>query len=76
MLLCLCVCVYCLHYKYTHFMVKKIKKISPQNIQYVILHMCITISRAYLVAQLVKNLPAMQEPLVQFVGQEYPLKKG
>ena len=29
-----------------------------------------------LVAQLVKNLPAVQETLVQFLGQEYPLEKG
>ena len=31
---------------------------------------------ASLVAQLVKNPPAMQETLVQFLGQEYPLEKG
>ena len=29
-----------------------------------------------LVAQLVKNPPAMQETLVRFLGQEDPLKKG
>ena len=29
---------------------------------------------AYLVAQLVKNLPAMQEILVKFLGQEEPLE--
>ena len=29
-----------------------------------------------LVAQLVKNVPAMQETLVQFLGQEDPLEKG
>ena len=29
-----------------------------------------------LVAQLVKNLPAMQEALVQFLGWEDPLEKG
>ena len=29
-----------------------------------------------LVAQLVKNLPAMQETLVQFLGSEDPLEKG
>ena len=29
-----------------------------------------------LVAQLVKNLPAMQETLVQFMGKEDPLEKG
>ena len=31
-------------------------------------------SWAFLVAQLVKNLPAMQETLVRFLGQEYPLE--
>ena len=31
---------------------------------------------ASLVAQLVKNLPAMQETLVQFLGQEDSLEKG
>ena len=30
---------------------------------------------ASLVAQLVKNLPAMQETLVQFLGWEHPLEK-
>ena len=29
-----------------------------------------------LVAQLVKNPPAMQEALVQFLGQDDPLEKG
>ena len=28
-----------------------------------------------LIAQLVKNLPAMQETLVQFLGQDVPLEK-
>ena len=32
--------------------------------------------RASVVAQLVKNLPAVQEPLVRFLGQEVPLDKG
>ena len=31
--------------------------------------------RASLIVQLVKNLPAMQEVLVQFLGQEDPLQK-
>ena len=31
---------------------------------------------ASLVAQLLKNLPAMQETLVQFLGQKDPLEKG
>ena len=29
-----------------------------------------------LVAQTVKNLPAMQETLVQFLGREDPVEKG
>ena len=32
--------------------------------------------RASLIAQLVKNLPAMQETLVRFLGWEDPLEKG
>ena len=32
--------------------------------------------RTSLVAQSVKNPPAMQETLVQFLGQEDPLEKG
>ena len=31
---------------------------------------------AFLIAQLVKNLPAMQETPVRFLGQEDPLNKG
>ena len=31
---------------------------------------------ASLVAQLVKNLPAMQKTPVQFLGQEFPLEMG
>ena len=31
---------------------------------------------ASLVAQMVKNLPAMQETLVRFLGQENPLERG
>ena len=33
-------------------------------------------SRASLVVQLVKNLPAMRETWVQSLGWEYPLEKG
>ena len=32
--------------------------------------------RDSLVAQLLKNLPAMPETWVQFLGREYPLEKG
>ena len=35
----------------------------------------LTISR-FLITQLVKNLPAMQETWVWFLGQEDPLEKG
>ena len=34
------------------------------------------ITGASLIAQLVKNPPAMQETLVRFLGQEDPLEKG
>ena len=33
-------------------------------------------TRAFLVAQLVKNPPAKQETSIQFLGREDPLKKG
>ena len=33
-------------------------------------------NRASLIVQLVKNLPAMQETWVQFLGWEDPLEKG
>ena len=32
--------------------------------------------KAFIIAQLVKNLPAMQETRVQFLGWEDPLEKG
>ena len=32
--------------------------------------------RAFLIAQLVKNPPAMQETPVRFLGREDPLEKG
>ena len=35
-----------------------------------------TLSQASLVAQMVKNLPAMQETWVPFLGQEDPLEEG
>ena len=34
------------------------------------------IIRVFLIAQLVKNLPAMQETLVRFLDREDPLEKG
>ena len=34
------------------------------------------LTRASMIAQLVKNLPAMQETPVRFLGQEDPLEKG
>ena len=47
------------------------------NIMHTVLY-CITMVyyMASLVAQLVKNLPARQETLVQSLGQEDPRKKG
>ena len=37
---------------------------------------CISANRASLIAQLVKNLPAVQETLVRSLSQEDPLEKG
>ena len=37
---------------------------------------CFAVPWASLLAQLVKNPPAMQETLVQFLGWEDPLEKG
>ena len=39
-------------------------------------YLCLFIQRASLIAQLVKNVPAMQETPVRFLGQEDPLEKG
>ena len=39
-------------------------------------HLVSLLCRASLVAQLVKNLPTMQETQVQSLGQEDPLEKG
>ena len=36
----------------------------------------VPLSRASLVAQLIKNLPAIQETLVRSLGREDPLEKG
>ena len=36
----------------------------------------VDLKEASLVAQLVKNLPAMQETPVRFLGQKYLLEKG
>ena len=41
-----------------------------------IFHLVVCIHRASLIAQLVNNLPAMQETLVRFRGQKDPLEKG
>ena len=37
---------------------------------------CMDLIWASLIAQLIKNLPAMQETPVRFLGQEDPLEKG
>ena len=38
-------------------------------------HLTVAVGQASLVAQMVKNPPAMQETLVRFLGQEDPLEK-
>ena len=44
--------------------------------EFKIFDLCLAMKRASLVAQLVKNPPAVQETLVQFLGWEDPLEKG
>ena len=43
--------------------------ISPKNTEF------LSVRKTSLIAQLVKNLPALQETLVQFLGQEDPQEK-
>ena len=52
--------------------------LSTWNVVIVIKNWILTFSfnYAFLVAQMVKNLLAMQETQVQFLGQEDPLEKG
>ena len=48
-------------------------------VQLLFCHLCFTkpsTTWASLIAQLVKNLPAMQETLFQFLGREDTLEKG
>ena len=42
----------------------------------IIANIYIVLTGASLIAQLVKNLPAMQDTLVRFLGHEDPLEKG
>ena len=42
----------------------------------VILRLSLKLRRASLVAQMVKNLPAMQETWIQSLGWQDPLEKG
>ena len=43
---------------------------------YICIHICISMYRASLVAQTVKNPPAMWQTWVQSLGWEDPLEKG
>ena len=48
----------------------RVSKVLPR------LRTTVVIRGASLIAQVVMNLPAMQETTVQFLGQEGPLEKG
>ena len=56
-------------YLYPQNMVNKLVSVLPK------FFLCIFIVWAFLIAQLVKNLPEMQETPVQFLGQEDLLKR-
>ena len=60
----MCVCTYMSVYIYTH------------AYTYICMYIYIYMAWTSLVAQLVKNLPAMQEAQVQFLGWEDPVEKG
>ena len=49
--------------------------LGPKNTEYLILFF-ILYYRASLIAQLVKNPPAIQETLIRLLGQEDHLEKG
>ena len=57
-------------YLYPQNMVNKLVSVLPK------FFLCIFIVWAFLIAQLVKNPPELQETPVQFLGQEYTLEKG
>ena len=69
---------HCSKSKYGHTYINTCKTENKQTCQYNCLH--IKLKRSYgklsLVAQMVKNLPAMQDTWVQSLGQDDPLKKG
>ena len=54
----------------------RIRLFEPQSAPVLALADCIQLLWAPLIAQLVKNLPAMQETQVQLLGLEDNLKKG
>ena len=63
------------------FTLEKVLKWKPTSFQgfclsYLALFICSIFRWAFLVIKLVKNLPAMQETLVGFLGQEDLLEKG
>ena len=50
--------------------------LESESFNFLHLAPCVTHLRVSLVAQLVKNPPAMQETPLRFLGQEDPLEKG
>ena len=50
--------------------------ISFTEVTVILKLVCLSLLPASLIAQLVKNPPAMQETPVQFLGREDPLEKG
>ena len=68
------------HQRYKNFLQKSYNKLIKSfvyNLAIVVSHISsYNIQQSSLVVQLIRNLPAMQETLVQFLGQENPLEKG
>ena len=73
-LLCVCVCVFPVLRMTSHSVTNKLKNFwIMSNAQF---NCSPSIMRASLIAQLVKNLPTLQETLVRFLSWEDPLEKG
>ena len=54
---------------------KRGAELEPHQIYLSVLRFC-NLCEASLIAQLVKNMPAMQETPIQFLGREDTLEKG
>ena len=74
--MCVCVCVCVCVFKEGLFLLRVPYSGFADCIFTVLFNMFLCLSRASLVAQMVKNLPAVQETWVRSLDQTDPLEKG